>query len=135
MATPERDPERADNQVLSAADEPGGGAPGAGSRPLPSAGARPRFLAALVAVLGFAAGSWASPMADEATPDQSSLWSEGGGCAIELPSGHPPIGTMPGLPPGHPPVRAVPRLPAGHPPIPLSPSPALLFPQGRIVTI
>jgi hypothetical protein len=136
MATPERDPGRADEQGRSAAGEPGGGAEGAGSRPFPGAGARPLFVAALVAVLGYAAGSWAGPTAEEATPDQPSLVSEvGGGCAIELPPGHPPIGTMQGLPPGHPPVRAIPRLPAGHPPIPSWPSPALQVPQVRLVTI
>jgi hypothetical protein len=149
MSTMERDPERADNQVPSAVGEPGGGATGPGARPLRRAAIRTLLLTACAGGLGFAAGSWAGPTVDQATPEEPSAGGEDGtGCAEVLlpgdasigimrglPPGHPPIGIMQGLPPGHPPVRALPRLPAGHPPIPSAPPPALLFQQAQPFTI
>jgi len=136
MSTMERDPERADDQVLSAEGEPGGGATGPGSRPLRRAGVRTLLLVACVAVLGLAAGSRAGPTVDQAAPEEPSLGSEAEhGCAIRLPPGHPPIGIMQGLPPGHPPLRTVPRLPPGHPPIPSTQPPAFLPPQQQPFTI
>jgi hypothetical protein len=132
MTTPERDPGRAGNGVAPAAGDQGGGAGGSGSRPPRSAGTRHLLLVALVALLGFAAGSWTRTRATVAAPDEPSLGSEEvPGCAFALPPGHPPIGNWPGLPPGHPPVWDVPRLPAGHPPIRSLPPPALLVPQAQ----
>ena len=136
MTTPERDPEGVEQQLLAAAGEPGADAAGPASRPVGRAFLRALAVAAGVVGLGFAAGSWATPSAVEAAPDEPFRGSmPGEGCRVDLPPGHPPIGTMQGLPPGHPPVRAVPRLPAGHPPIPAQPLPELLSQQLRIFTI
>ena len=148
MTTPGQDAARAAGQGTQVEGEPGGGAMGPGSGPPRGAGARTPVLAALVAGLGFAAGSWAAPPLEEATPDQAPLeWRAGLGCAEGLPPGHPTLGTMPReLPPGHPPsgpCRGSPRPPAGpgllwpappgHRPHPATPP--LLFPLVRTVTI
>jgi len=117
--TTEWEPGRAE-QEQAAADQQGSDAARPGSKPPSGAGLRALLLAAVVAWLGFAAGSRAAPAGDVAlgTPSGGAASAEARGCAELFPPGHPPIETMLGLPPGHPPIRARPRLPAGHPPIP-----------------
>jgi len=134
--TTEREPGRAE-QEQAAADQQGSDAARPGSKPPSGAGLRALLLAAVVAWLGFAAGSRAASGGDQValeTPSGGAASAEARGCADLLPPGHPPIGSMLGLPPGHPPIRARPRLPAGHPPIP-STLPPLQAPPLPVFTI
>jgi hypothetical protein len=132
----ERNPARTEDQGLPAAGDAGGGAAGPGSPVRLGAGLRALLVVAHVALLGFAVGSWAGPIADEAPPEAAVPGAGGDdACAQGLPPGHPPIETMMRLPPGHPPVRLAPRLPAGHPPIPSAPLPARSRPLPPAFTI